>query len=233
MKTNAYSIVYSGLAPEPYYAAAASETEILWAAASGNEAGGPTNVIRNLEKLAEQNPTLTEEDLTQFFAEAQSVLQSKKMAVSAAGAFSDGETLHPFNIGSARVLVFKDGYLTAHSDDHTTAYEAYKTQDTEDLAAYDAIRSLSTAQTLRRWIGLSEDTPVQFYPPVVPERGTTMLICTDNLWRFLSIMEMELDYRKAANTENWLKIMARRVLMNAGSELDNQNFAAIAVTWEE
>ena len=132
----------------------------------------------------------------------------------------------------SRLILFSRGYQRAHTDDHTEAYEGHFDRNKNAAADYNELRFMVDSHKLSRALGDSENCTVQFYDPVPLQKEDSFLICTECFWRYLSVIEMELDYRKAAGPEEWLKIMARRVLMRANQELDEQNFAAIAAMVE-
>lgn len=233
MKIEGYSIVYSGLDERAYFAAATVDGRSVWAAASGNRETAALRLITSLEDLDNAGSGPTAPDVEEIFYKAHSDLLRMDTVVSAAGVFSDGSALNLFNIGNARALVFIDGYMVFHTDDHTEAYENDRVMMVGNAAAYDSVRGLNGRLVLKRGLGLKDSEPLQFYPPVPLQKNLAVLICTERFWRYLSVMEMELDYRKAAGPEEWLKIMSRRVLMKAGHELDDGNFAAAAVMAED
>lgn len=232
MKISSYTIVYSGLSAEPYYAAAMKNGKNIWSVASGNEEGGAQIVIQEFEDLDRKNSSKDPEDVKAMFARLHPELRKKKLMVSSAGVLSDDNTIQMFNIGSARCYFFADGYLTAHTDDHTEAYEAYQALRDESASAYDAIRFQKNRLILQKALGLHDDSEPQFYPSVSLQNNDAFLICTERFWHYISTIEMELDYRKAAGAEEWLKTMCKRVLMKANRELDEGNFAAIAAMVE-
>lgn len=233
MKIDGYSIVYSGLDDRAYFAAATIDSRSVWAAASGNRETAALRLINSLEDLDNAAGAPSVPDVEEIFFRAHSDLLRMDTVVSAAGAFSDGSSLNLFNIGNARAIVFVDGYMVFHTDDHSEAYENDRDLMAGNAAAYDSVRGLNGRLVLTRGLGLPDSAPLQFYPPVPLQKNLAVLICTERFWRYLSVMEMELDYRKAAGPEEWLKIMTRRVLMKAGHELDDGNFAAAAVMAED
>ncbi len=233
MKIDSYSYVFSGLDPEPCYAAATSNRASIWAAADGSEPGAAKNLVQAIDDLAGSAKFTEESALVSVFDGIHPVLQRMKEVVSAAGVYSDGTHLHMFNIGNARAFVFCEGYLTSHTEDHSAAYREYLAKGGENPAAYDRIRSQENRLDLWKVLGFEDDGKPQFYPSVPLRKNMAALVCTEPFWRYLSVIEMELDYRKSAGPEEWLKIMIRRVLMKSDQELDNQNFAALALMTEE
>lgn len=233
MKIDAYSIVYSGLNPEPCYAAATSDETFLWAAASGTGKGAALKAVQSLETLNQKSALLTSADVEAEFQKINPVLQRNGFAVSVAGAFCSSEGLQMFNIGNARAFLFSNGYMTHHTEDHTEAYAAYREMGPGNAANYDNMRTQKSHLTLLKALGLNEEPKAQFYPCVPLEKDTALLVCTECFWRYLNVIEMEVDYRKSAGPEEWLKIMSRRVLMKANKKLDDENFAAVAAMVEE
>lgn len=233
MKFEAYSFVFQGLDPEPYYAAVTSEGRSLWAAASGNAAGSAMTLAQSLTELDAGSVVKNDSDIENVFLQLQPAMQRMKMEVSAAGAYSDGKNLHLFNLGNARAFLFKDGYVMMHTEDHSEAYRVFQSQGTKCASDYDAIRLSSNRIILTRALGMCGDVRPQFYTPVPLQKNTSILICTEAFWRYLNVIEMELDYRKSAGPEEWLKYLIRRVLMKSNREIDKENFAAAAVMVEE
>jgi len=224
MSIDSYSYVFGGLDSVPLFSAASSGGGSVFAVAEGTEAGSAETLINRLEELGRTGVSLKESDISSVFEKIHTVLQARNAVVSAAGAFCSENDLHIFNIGNARAIVFKQGYMITHSEDHSEAYRAYK-HAADPETAYDQIRSQTKRQELWKVLGFGKDGKPQFYKALPLEKKMVTLLCTEPFWRYLSVMEMELDYRKSAGPEEWLKIMVRRVLMKANSELDNENFA--------
>lgn len=224
MRFDSYSYVFSGLDSISLFSAASAGKGPVFAAAEGTEAGAAKKLICSLEELGRTGVDLTESDISSVFEKIHPVLQKKNAVISVAGAFYTENDLHIFNIGNARAIVFRNGYEIMHSEDHSEAYRAYKSAADQE-AAYDQIRSQTKRQELWKVLGFGKDAKPQFYKALPLEKKMVTLLCTEPFWRYLSVMEMELDYRKSAGPEEWLKIMVRRVMMKANTELDNENFA--------
>ena len=233
MNIASYSIIYKGLFPEPVCADAAAINNQIWAAASGNTEGSAAAIISSIEEIGTKPASLISAEMERVFARMHLSLQETGSEVSVAGTIAEDDMLYLFNIGNARVLLFKDGYMQMHTDDHSEAYEEYRSLYNENTAAYDQIRSRMDRLTLTRSLGGPGSCVPQFYTPVQMEKNMAFLICTERFWQYISVTEMELDYRKAAGPEEWLKIMSRRVLMKSNHELDEDNFAAAAAMIEE
>ena len=233
MKIDSYAIVYSGLNTEPYFADATAKSDYISAAAFGNQQGAAHTVIDYLETLSRNNNAANIEGLAASFDDLNTKMFSMGLTASAAGAVCSKETIQLFNVGNVRAFLFVNGYMTLHSDDHTEAYESYLSYGRQNAAEYDSIRFRKGRLNLKRMLGLSSTVQVQFYPPFPLVKDTALLICTDRFWHYLNVMEMELDYRKSAGPEEWLKIMARRVLMKANQDLDKENFAAVTAMVED
>ena len=232
MKFDSYSYVFGGLDSVPLFADASAGKGPVFAVVEGTEAGAAKTLINSLEELGRTGVNLQESDISSVFEKIHPVLQNKNAVVSAAGAFYVENDLHLFNIGNARAVVFRNGYMIMHSEDHSEAYRAYKSSADRE-AAYDQIRSQTKRQELWKVLGFGRDGRPQFYKALPLENKMVVLLCTEPFWRYLSVMEMELDYRKSAGPEEWLKIMVRRVLMRANTELDNENFAVSVFMKEE
>lgn len=230
MKISSYSLVYSGSYREPMYAAAV-RSQSLWAAASGSMDDAADEVISRVSVLAGKGCPSSDE-ISACAAQCSAALKPVGVQVSLAGIVYDGNALNMFNIGNARTLLFSRGYALLHSDDHTEAYSMMLERGANGGGAYDELRYMAESRMLLRALGNSDADNLQFYEPYDPKKDDAFLICTDSFWRFISVVEMELDYRKAAGPEEWAKIMTRRVLMRAGKQLDSENFAVCAAMVE-
>ena len=223
-----YSIVFSGLQPKPYFASSTGDATSLMAVASSNGEYGASLVTDALEALGNNDTKVSQKDLESVFSQVNSDMQLRGLAASAAGVLVNDTDLLPFNIGNARVLLFSDGNLIMHSEDQTEAYMVYRESAVENAAAYDKLRTKRKSLALSDALGSRESSRPVFYPPWNMRKNDAILLCTERFWHYLSVMEMELDFRKAAGADDWLKIMTRRVLMKADRELDMENFAAVA-----
>ena len=228
MKINSYSLTYSGSFREPMFAAATPDGCDLWAAASGPERDTADEVIQQLMNLANHSNSLTAQAIEACLETYAPSLRQYNAQVSLGGVYFDSGMMNMFNIGNVRILVFSRGYAKMHSEDHTEAYDLLHAQGEESRENYDELRYMVESQNLSRALGNSQNSKLRFYEPYAPQHDDAFLICTDCFWKYIGVVEMELDYRKAAGPEEWLKIMSRRVLMRGGRKLDNENFAAIA-----
>lgn len=233
MKIETYSYVFSGVNSEAYYTASVTDSVPIWAVAYGTETGSAKTQIHALEETAKKVHSISDSQIIDIFDHYHPIFQRTKAYVSVAGVFSDGKNFHLFNIGNARTLVFENGSLVMHTEDHSQAYMNYKSKKNNQNAAYDRIRNQENRLELWKVLGFGNDGKPQFYPLLPLKRNLALLICTETFWRYLSVIEMELDYRKSAGPEEWVKIMSRRVLMKSNRELDNDNFAVSAVMVEE
>ncbi len=232
MKANSFSIVYNGSDPDTVFAAAVTDDLPVLAAADGNKEQAAVNVIRMIGEAASGQSRFTAADLESCLSGAEPVLNEMHAEVSLAGMIFDGPDARVFNIGSARVLRFSAGSVKMHTDDHTEAYEKDFDRDRNAPKEYDELRIRDGSRVLTRALGRPESSGLQFYPSVELQKDDAFIICTESFWRYLNPIEMELDYRKAAGPEEWLRIMTRRVLMKGGKRLDQEYFAAAAVMIE-
>lgn len=231
MKFSNSSLVFGGLAGDSLYASAFCDSTGLCAAAVGNRDAAADEVLRQLARLS-GNGKLSLKKIEECAANCEPFLNKIDAQVSLAGSYYDGKNLNFFNIGNARIILFAKGYAVLHSDDHTMAYKTMNDLGKEGTGEYDELRFVPESRVLLRALGKVNDHKLQFYEPYVPQKDDALLICTDSFWRYISVVEMELDYRKSAGPDEWLKVMARRVLMRGGRQLDNENFAAVTAMFE-
>ena len=232
MKFSSYSVVFNGVEPGSEFAAAAENEHSVWAAASGNREQAASKVIRSVEDAAAGREQISKAVLEACFTDLDPVLKEMKAEVSLAGVIINDSGAQVFNIGNARVLRFTKGTLTMHSDDHTGAYGRFFDRNRNDPGEYNELRFREESGILTRVPGERGSFLPQFYPSFEPQPDDALILCTHSFWRYLSIIEMELDYRKSAGPEEWLRIMARRVMMKAGRRIDNEYFAVTAIMAE-
>ncbi len=232
MNFSSYSIVFNGKDPGSALAAASEGNHSFWAAASGNREQAAAEMIREIEETAVGREQVSKAILESCFKTLDPVLSEMKAEVSLAGVMINNAGVQIFNIGNARVLRFARGTLTMHTDDHTEAYERFFDNSGKEPKEYNDLRFRDESLTLKRVPGKKGSFRPQFYPSFEPHQDDALVLCTFSFWRYLSIIEMELDYRKSAGPEEWLRIMARRVMMRAGQRIDNENFAVTAIMAE-
>ncbi len=232
MKFSSYSIVFNGDDPDTAFSAASAGNHSFWAAASGNRKQAAAKLIREIEETASGRKHVSKAILESCFKSLDPVLSEIKAEVSLAGVIINDAGTQIFNIGNARVLRFVKGTLTMHTDDHTEAYEIFLDKSRKDPKEFNELRFQDESLTLKRVPGKQGSFLPQFYPSFEPHQDDAMVLCTYSFWRYLSITEMELDYRKSAGPEEWLRIMARRVMMRAGQRIDRENFSAAAIMAE-
>jgi serine/threonine protein phosphatase PrpC len=132
------------------------------------------------------------------------------------------------HLGNVRVYVFRDVEILVQTKDHSIAQalvEAGKLKP-EDVRWYKEgykergglLRSLGTLGGMH---------------PAVPENrlkmqpGDLFLLCTDGFWQYVTELEMQADWCKSANVEDWLERMEMRILSTAPA--DHDNYSAIAL----
>ena len=223
-----YSFVFKGLSSKPYFASSTGDEMPLLAVASANGEYGADLVTDALGGLGKKDGKTDRKDIESAFSQVNSDLLLRGLAASAAGVLINDADLLPFNIGNGRVFLFSDGNLKMHSEDQTEAYSAYRELNDENAAAYDKLRMKRSSLVLTNALGAKESSKPMFYPTQTMQKNDAILLCTERFWHYLSVIEMELDFRKSAGADDWLNMMIRRVLMKADRELDAANFAAIA-----
>lgn len=232
MNIRSYSVVFNGADPEAAFSAAMEGNHSLWAAASGDTEQAAPQVIRILEEEAAAGQQVTRTDLETCFEQMNPFLTEARAEVSLAGVIINGSEAQLFSVGNARALRFSRGTLVMHSDDHTEAYEKLFDKSRDDPKEYNELRCRAESRELKRALGRRDNFLPQFYPAFKLKPDDALVLCTEGFWRYLSTMEMELDYRKSAGPEEWLRIMARRVMMKAGKRLDDSSFAVTAIMTE-
>ncbi len=233
MKITGYSIVFNGDDKESSYAAATVNNNSVWAVASGNREQAALNVIQTVEEtVSGLKQAVKLADLEYCLTLLNPILKEMRAEVSLAGVIINGTNVRMFNTGNARVLWFSNGSFKMHTDDHTEAYEKDFDKKRDDRKEYDDLRFRQASLVLKRALGNQDKFLPQFYQPFDLQKDDALVICTECFWRYLNLIEMELDFRKSAGPEEWVRIMARRVMMKAGRNLDNEFFAVTAIMAE-
>ncbi len=140
-------------------------------------------------------------------------------------AVTDGETLKFANVGDSRFYYFRNNKIIAQTEDHSVSAAVAKLGEIR----YEDIRFNEDRNKLLKVIGNSENLKLkELYIPISVQPGDAFLLCSDGFWEYVYENEMEIDLIKSNSPKEWLKFMAKRILLRTENK-DNDNFTAICV----
>ncbi|MFZ4703750.1 MAG: PP2C family protein-serine/threonine phosphatase, partial [Candidatus Methylumidiphilus sp.] len=131
------------------------------------------------------------------------------------------------HLGDVRVYVFRNGEILSQTKDHSIVQALV---DSGQLTKTE-IRGHKDRKGLLRTLG-----NLGGMHPAIPESrfklqaGDLFLICTDGFWEYVTELEMQADWCKSPNLEDWLERMEMRILSAAPP--DHDNYSAIALLAE-
>lgn len=139
-----------------------------------------------------------------------------------AAIFTDGETIRIDNIGDSRVYYFRRGSIYFRTKDHSVCQASV---DMGEMTDCD-VRGSADRSGLFKVLGDTEPLKLpKPYETIDPLDGDAFLICSDGFWEHVYEMEMEADFLKSENANEWLVHMLKRLLLR--SENNGDNFSAI------
>lgn len=167
-------------------------------------------------------PDVTLTATAALYAEAQcNSVALSRASTTACALLVENNTCQWANIGDSRLYHFSDGSLEHMSVDDSRAYAAYRAGE----ITYPQIRLHTERSQLSASIGDGRvNTPhsTQFQL----KDGDGLLVCSDGFWQYVYETEMELDFIKTENAQNWLDLMLIRLVHR--SMLDGDNLTIIA-----
>lgn len=127
--------------------------------------------------------------------------------------------------GDSRLYYFRDGALTFQTKDHSAAQLGVLLGDiTEDQIRFHEDRS-----RVIRALGLDEELTVETGERTLDGGKHAFLLCSDGFWEYVLEEEMEEDLKSAADPQDWLERMRRRLKRRIPEDNDNNTAAAVWV----
>jgi len=128
------------------------------------------------------------------------------------------------HIGDSRLYYLSGGRIRFQTKDHSVPQAMSNAGDIEP----SEIRFHEDRNRLLRSLGSNDN----FRPAIQPEAqaiepGDAFLLASDGFWEYVYETEMEVEFAKSSNPEDWLKRMERRLKERARG--DHDNYSAIAV----
>lgn len=132
-------------------------------------------------------------------------------------AFRKDDKLCFANVGDSRLYFFRDGIISAHTEDHSFAYLSYKLGE----ITYDEIRTNPGQSHLLKAVGSTAKSGVQIYPEITIQPGDAFLLCTDGFWELVYDDEIIADLAESKDTNEWTEKMLTRLRERLGPHSDN------------
>ncbi len=139
-----------------------------------------------------------------------------------AALFISENTVRYANVGDSRVYYFRQGKILARTKDHSVC------QASVEMGELDPgdVRGSDDRSGLFKVLGASQPLKVpKPYEPIGIQDGDAFLLCSDGFWEYVYEMEMQADLLKSTNAAEWLRHMAKRLLLR--SENSGDNYTAV------
>ena len=206
-----------------------------WVVADGRSALAAKQAVQEILDNFEANPAISQPVLVRVMEWVQKhilVLQatqksdvplSSAVAIICAGGLSALWA----HVGNVRIYVFRNGEIISQTKDHSVSQALV---DAGKLSPAE-IRTHEERRLLLRSLG----TPGGMRPSILENRFKLMpddlfLICTDGFWEYVTELEMQADWCKSVDLQEWLQRMEMRILLAAPP--DHDNYSAIALMAE-
>ena len=197
----------------------------------GHQAGHLASqcAVYTLKKLWEPETPQTPEGFAGFFEAVNEAIlavqqETGLMTKTTTVALSiQGDRAVWAHTGDSRLYYLHDRRIAAYTDDHSVAYMKYKAGEiTREQIAQDEdqcclLRALGGP---RRWE--PEAASAEGLQP-----GDAFLLCTDGMWEYLLDGEILVDCLKAANAEEWGKLLLLRAAERIRPGNDNLSFITV------
>lgn len=127
------------------------------------------------------------------------------------------------HVGDSRLYHFQDGRLVFQTRDHSASQIAVMLGD----ITVDQIRFHEDRNRVLRALGQEDTVNVEVKEqPLAPGRHA-FLLCTDGFWEYVLEKEMQQDLLAAADPQDWLSRMRKRLLSRVPGNNDNNTAAAV------
>ena len=131
------------------------------------------------------------------------------------------------HVGDSRLYHFLNKKLVFQTRDHSVAQIGVMLGE----ITVDQIRFHEDRNRVLRALGQGDDLKVECKEQALEAGSHAFLLCSDGFWEYVLEPEMEADLAEAADPEDWLERMRRRLAARVPA--DNDNNTAAAVWWEQ
>jgi serine/threonine protein phosphatase PrpC len=127
-------------------------------------------------------------------------------------------------IGDSRLYHFRAGRVIDQTKDHSVPQTMV---DAGELRP-EQIRHHEDRNRLLRVVGADDDARPAMLSAAVPlRRGDAFLLCSDGFWEYVEELEMEADFAKARQPQDWLSFMETRLQERVDGT--NDNYTAVGI----
>lgn len=176
-------------------------------------------------KLLERAMDAANQEILAMQAE---IVRNRSIRAAAAVLCASGRDAWWAHIGDARVYALRGGEVIAQTQDHSVPQTLVKAGEISPAQ----MRAHPRHHHLLRALG----APDAMQPCVLEKRfnilpGDVFLLCTAGFWRHVTELEMQAEWSKSGDAQDWLERMEIRLLQAAPA--DYEDYSAIAVVAEE
>ncbi len=150
----------------------------------------------------------------------------EKMKSTVIAAAVDQDVFSWAGAGDSRLYFVSDGQIFLISQDHSVTYKKYQSGEiSESRIPFDEDRS-----SLLRVVGDEKRCiPEGWEMEEALADGDSFLLCSDGFWEYLSKEEIMIDRLKAETAQEWVELMALRIMEKFQPDTDNMTALAVIV----
>jgi len=206
-----------------------------WVVADGRCKIASQLTVKTILETFAANPAISQPALSKVMEWAQKKILdlqvaqplNKSLYASVAVICTGGLSALWAHLGDVRVYVFREQEIIFQTKDHSIAQSMV---DTGKLTLAE-LRGHQERKGLVRTLGnLGGRCPAIAESRFKLQAGDLFLLCTDGFWEYVTELEMQADWCKSANLEDWLERMEMRILSVA--PVDHDNYSATALMAE-
>lgn len=137
---------------------------------------------------------------------------------------SDGQEASWAHVGDSRLYMFRNHKILSHTWDQSVPQALVRIGE----ISFEQIRFHEDRNRLLQALGSNNPPKIELTAAPIPlQPGDAFLLCSDGFWEWVIENEMEEDLRNADTCDHWLKLMEKRIILNATP--DNDNYSAVGV----
>ena len=206
-----------------------------WVVADGRSELAAKQAVQEILDNFEANPAISQPVLVRVMEWVQKHIlvlqatQKSNVPLSSAVAIicAGGLSALWAHVGNVRIYVFRNGEIISQTKDHSVSQALV---DAGKLSPAE-LRTHEERRLLLRSLG----TLGGMRPSILESRFKLLpddlfLMCTDGFWEYVTELEMQADWCKSVDLEEWLHRMEMRILLAAPP--DHDNYSAIALMAE-
>ncbi|MBK7674254.1 MAG: protein phosphatase 2C domain-containing protein [Candidatus Accumulibacter sp.] len=180
-----------------------------------------------------QQPEVSDEIVEKLIRQANQVVVAAKaarddlsrIATTIVVLVSDGFRATWGHVGDSRLYHLRNGVVIAQTRDHSVS----QARANAGLIDQQQVRSDENRGTLFKALGSAQQVKPTISAPLALCQGDAFLLCVDGFWEKVYEVEMEIDFVKSTNAEEWLGYLERRVSQRQDAESDNYTAIALRI----